>query len=204
MTMADGLTYPMSCCPAYTVLWTNDYCRGLRRAGDVGKPLRVLFGGSHLSQPSLTSYGVRPGDWVYPIRVDKGRLYVVAGMQVQRILSVEEYLAGFLNLPGSITALPLFELEPRLRKEYPSWGHLLPWGCLTEVAIGLEGASIQLDRAVPVEVVERLRFVSRRGERPIRHLEDGLIKSTLSLQGGTYRLSDPSARDFAALLAATP
>jgi len=189
---------------AYTVLWTNDYCRGLQKAGDVGKPLQVVFGGSDLAQPSLTSYGVGPGDWIYPVCVDRGRLTVVAGMQVREIVSVEEYLAGFLRLPESVAALPLPQLEPRLRKEHPEWGHRLPWGPLTEAAIGRGGAAIRLDRVVPIEVVGRLRFVSRRGERPIERIEDGLIQDALSLQGGTYRLSEASARDFAGLIAGAP
>jgi len=35
----------------HTILWTNDFCKKLKRAGDAGKPLRVVFSGSHQSQP---------------------------------------------------------------------------------------------------------------------------------------------------------
>jgi hypothetical protein len=45
---------------------------------------------------------------------------------------------------------------------------------------------------VPTEIVERLRFTSRRGERSIKHLEDGLIRSSVSLQGGAYQLTADS------------
>jgi hypothetical protein len=203
-TQADLFGSPQEAAPSYTVFWTNDYCRQLRKAGDLGKLLQVVFGGSHQSQPSLTKFGVRPGNWVYPIRVEKGQLFIVAGMQVQRFVSVSEYVSDILRLPEAYSALHTFELVDRLKAEHPEWGHLLPWGCLVEVAEGHSGASIRLDRAVPTDVVEQLRFVSRRGERPIKHLEAGVIKSSMGLQGGVYRLSSASAMEFARLLAALP
>jgi hypothetical protein len=200
----DGLfSMAAEVAPSYTVFWTNDYCRGLRKVGDVGKDLRVVFGGSHQSQPSLTKFGVRAGDWVYPIRVERGRLYIVAGMQVQRFVTVQQYLSEFLKLPDSYSALHTFQVEEQLGKEHPEWGHLLPWGCLVEVALGERGAPIRFDRAVPTEVVQELRFTSRRGERPIKHLDAGLIKSSMGLQGGVYRLSTASALTFARLLKLT-
>ena len=190
--------------PSYTVFWTNDYCRQLRKAGDLGKPLRIVFGGSHQSQPALTKFGVHPGDWVYPIRVDKGQLFMVAGMQVKSFVGVSEYVSDILRLPVAYNGLHTFQLIDRLKSDHPEWGHLLPWGCLVEVAVGHNGASIRLDRLVPRDVVEQLRFVSRRGERPIKHLEAGVIKSSMGLQGGVYRLSTASALEFARLLAAVP
>jgi hypothetical protein len=179
----------------HTILWTNDYCKKLRRAGDVGKPLRVLFGGSHQSQPSLSAFGVGAGDTVIVLRVDKGRLFIVASLQVREYVSLRFYLLEFLRLPESHAGLHLFQLESTLANEHPEWGHLLPWGCLTEVALG-DGTPIDFERAIPVEVVERIRFTSRRGERPIKHLEEGLIKRTLGLQGGAYRLSENSAAEL--------
>ncbi len=163
--------------PAHTVVWTNDYCRALRKAGDVGKTLRVLFGGSHLSQPSLTSFGVRPGSWVYSLRVDKGCLVIVAAMRVERFIGISEYVKDVLGLPESYLSLHLFTLEERLRREHPEGGHLLPRGFIVEVALGTNGSSIRLDRLVPADVVEKMRFVSRRGERPIKHLEAGVINA---------------------------
>jgi hypothetical protein len=71
----------------HTILWTNDYCRKLKRAGDIGKPLSVLFGGCHQSQPSLSTFGVVPGDYLLVIRVEKGRLFLVAGMQVREYVT---------------------------------------------------------------------------------------------------------------------
>jgi len=204
LTQADLFGSEQQAVPSYTVFWTNDYCRQLRKAGDLGKQLQVLFGGSHQSQPSLTKFGVRSGDWVYPIRVEKGQLFIVAGMQVRRFLSVSQYVSDVLRLPESYTSLHAFQLEERLKAEHPEWGHLLPWGCLVEVAVGQSGASIRLDRVVPTDAVEQLRFTSRRGERPIKHHDGGVIKSSMGLQGGVYRLSNASAIEFGRLLAALP
>lgn len=184
----------------HTVLWTNDYCRKLKRSGDIGKSLRVLFGGPHQSQPSLSAFGVIPGDYVLVIRVEKGRLFLVGGIQVQEYVTLSRYLSEMLELPESYASLHLWELEATLESEHPEWGHLLPWGCPAEVALGVNGTPIRLDLAVPTETVERLRFTSKRGERPIRHVEGGLIKSSVSLQGGAYRLTTDSGRELMQLI----
>ncbi len=183
----------------HTILWTNEYCRQLRRAGDAGKPLRVLFGGSHQSQPSLSAFGVVAGDDVLVLRVEKGRLFIIAGLRVREYITLRRYLLEVLGLPESYAELPLFQLEAALAGEHPEWGHLLPWGCLVEVAVG-DGSSIDFDRMVPADAVQRIRFVTRDGERPIKHLEGGVIKSTLGLQGGAYHLSEPSAAELMRLI----
>jgi hypothetical protein len=203
VTQADR-SQPGLTAASHTLFWTNDYCRSLRKAGDLGKQLRVLFGGSHQSQPSLSSFGVRPGSWVYPIRLEKGRLFIVGSMRVERFMSVADYVVDVLGLSEAYADLHVFQLEERLRAEHPEWGHLLPWGCLIEVALGENGSAIRLDRSVPPEVVEAIRFVSRRGERPIKHLEAGVIKSSMGLQGGAYHLSEASAAEFARIVAQTP
>src|SRR5688500_1060700 len=102
----------------HTVLWTNDYCRKLKRVGDMGTPLRVLFGGSHQSQPSLSAFGVAPGDYVLVIRVEKGRLFLVGGMQVREYVTLPRYLSEVLELPESYRSLHLWELEAALEREH--------------------------------------------------------------------------------------
>jgi hypothetical protein len=42
----------------YTVLWARDHCAALKKAGEEGKPLQVLFGGVHQSSPSLKGSGI--------------------------------------------------------------------------------------------------------------------------------------------------
>ena len=178
---------------AFTLLWANDYCKRLKKAGDEGRELRVLFGGSHQSQPSLTKYGVGPGDYVYPIRVQRGALFVISRLCVERFVSVGQYLAQTLAPPEEYRRLHVWELSDRLWADHPELGHLIPWGCLVEVALGSEGFPMRFDRAVPPEIVQELRYISTRGERAIKHLDGGLIKSCVSLQGGVYRLSNASA-----------
>lgn len=51
----------------YTVLWTNDRCKYLKRCGEEGKPLVVTFGEIHLSAPSFMKAKVTAGDFIYPI-----------------------------------------------------------------------------------------------------------------------------------------
>src|SRR5215210_1751340 len=77
---------------SYVVLWTRDYCRRLRRAGDLGRPLEVLYGGAHGSQPLISRYGVRAGDTIYAVSVADGALLVVGGMTVVAIVDWLEYV----------------------------------------------------------------------------------------------------------------
>ena len=55
----------------------------------------------------------------------------------------------------------------------------------------------RFDCVVPGEMLEQIRYRSRRGERSIKHVEDGKLLHHMSIQGGTYRLSPESAKMFA-------
>ena len=68
------------------------------------------------------------------------------------------------------------------------------------MAIGEEGTPIRLDVMVPPDLLERLRFRSRKRERGIKHIENGRLKNVNSLQGGIYRLSEQSELEFETLL----
>jgi hypothetical protein len=284
---------------SYTAFWTQQSCRTLGKHSQEGTPLTLLFGGPHTSEPSFRRAGVTPGDWIYPVRVLKGTMYVLARMRVQRILSLDEWIAAYPHLfvgcePSDprtfftdeflanqwlIGALPttlaglhsvypelseclpsatnkaaidryvrdVFERwDPARRRQYPTFadysayaaeiqqqwgqrvaevnawteerirglqaseafrcffrqhpelGYLAP-SCTSEVVIGEEGTPIWLDVAVPPDLLLRLRYRSRRAERSIKYIEDGRLKSVLSLQG-IYRLSPSSAAEVAALL----
>jgi hypothetical protein len=265
--------------------------------------LEVLFGGPHTSEPSFQRAGVTPGDYIYPVRVLTGTLYVLARMRVQRILSVAEWIAAYPHrfadcepddplatlftdefitsgwLTGSLDATleNWRRVYPELRDRLPSpadreavdryvrdaferslqrhpnrripfptfdrfaayaaevranYAHLrspvndwteerikglrtseifahffghhpelryLAPSCTSEVVIGEEGTTIRLDVAVPSDLLERLRFRSRRAERGLKHIEGGRLMQAISLQG-IYRLSPSSADELAALL----
>jgi hypothetical protein len=80
----------------YVVLWSRDYCTKLRRAGDVGRPLQVVYGGEHSSQPLISKYGVSAGDVLYPIAVRDGKMFIVGGMRVTEIIPWVRYVTHHL------------------------------------------------------------------------------------------------------------
>ena len=69
---------------SYTVFWTMD--RGSSAVAVGHKPLPVLFGGPHLSEPSFRRAGVKVGDVIYPVAVSNRRVHVVARMRVREMV----------------------------------------------------------------------------------------------------------------------
>jgi len=171
---------------AYTVFWTMD--RWLSAVAVGHKPLPVLFGGPHLSEPSFRRAGVKVGDAIFPVAVSNRRVHVVARMRVREMI-----LLGQEDGPTLID-----QRFPQFR----GWRFLAPT-CTDEVVIGMEGTAPRPDLALPTEILERLTFRSQRGERSLRHVKDGELTSAIGLQG-IYRLTDASAADLAALVDSTP
>lgn len=171
---------------AYTTLWTNDLCRALIAGDFTGQRPSVLFGGPHTSLPSFVRAGVRPGDRVYPIRVFRKRMWLLGAMEVGRVLeydTVGDHLAT----------------EDYLRLIH--W-RTLKAGCVDEVLVGPPGAPLTFDRPVPGELLARLTYRSRRGERQVKHVVDGELRSAASVQG-IYRLAPGPARELDALITGT-
>ncbi|MFG3345232.1 hypothetical protein ACGF1Z_09210 [Streptomyces sp. NPDC048018] len=161
---------------AYTTLWTNDLCRELRKGGFEGERLTVLFGGPHQSLPSFVRAGVRPGDRVYPMRVFRRQLWLLGSMEVGRLLDYE-------------TVGDHLAMEDYLRLVH--WKPLKT-SCVTEVAVGPPGTPLSFDTPVPGGVLAELTYRSRRGERQIKHVVDGELRSAVSVHG-VYRLAPESA-----------
>ncbi len=168
---------------SYTAFWTNERCRHLKRSGQEGARLEVLFGGPHQSEPSFRRAGVREGDDIYPVRVQDGIVYLLGRLRVRQLIALE--LGDQAGLGDYL-------------RHYPAWAVLAPT-CTSEVVIGQDGTPLRLDLAIPPDLLARLRFRSRRGERGLKHIEDGRLKSSIGLQG-IYRLSRPSAAEIEALL----
>src|SRR5205823_4203795 len=63
----------------YTMLWPADLCRQMEQSGELGRPLRFVWGGSN-QQTRFSSMSVRAGDYLYPLRVRSHTLYVIARM----------------------------------------------------------------------------------------------------------------------------
>ena len=181
------------------VLWTQAYCRALRRAGDLGSPLEVVYGGAHSSQPLISRYGVGQGDTLYAVSIAKGQLLAVGGMKVDAIMPWRDYIARRLGADGLSPADDRHVME-ELHERHPEWGHRLPWGCPIEAVTGTGGAALRLDRAVPGDVVGNLVFVAKNGkERQVRQVRDGRIIEALGLQGHVLRLRADGADAFRTL-----
>jgi hypothetical protein len=162
--------------------------------------LQVLFGGPHSSEPRFSRFGVKPGDYIYPVHLLDGVLYVLGRMKVRRLMPLIDYLAENRETFG------VGEKREVSHRIFQNWLEAHPemrylaWTCSDEVVLGEEGTTIRFDVSVPSILMERLRFRSRRGERGLKHLVDGRLKSSISLQGGIYRLSEESAALFESLL----
>ncbi|MFJ8011143.1 hypothetical protein [Streptomyces sp. NPDC096339] len=164
---------------SYTTLWTNGLCRELERSGYAGRRLTMMFGGPHQSLPSFERAGVRPGDTIHPVRVFRTRLHVLGAMEVSRIIPYET--------AGS-------ELHDDDYTKLLDWRPLKA-GCVTEVLLGPPGAPLTFDTVVAPDLLERLTFTSRRGERTLKYVEEGRLIRSVSLQG-IYRLAADSAAEL--------
>src|SRR5262249_8885478 len=72
----------------YSVFWSEQQCRLYASLDEVGRPLQYLVG-RYSTLNSFKVRGIRAGDYVYPIRVNNRRLYVLARMRVREIAPPE-------------------------------------------------------------------------------------------------------------------
>ncbi len=171
---------------SYTVFWTMD--RWLSALSVGHKPLPVLFGGPHLSEPSFRRAGVKVGDLLYPVAVSNRQVHLVAQMRVREMI-----LLGQEDGPSLI--------DQRF-PQFKPWKILAPT-CTDEVIIGIEGTVPRADLDLPPEILMSLTFRSQRGERPLKYVKNGELTRSVGLHG-IYRLSQSSARDLAALMESPP
>ena len=160
---------------AYTVFWTIDRWLGALAVGH--KPLPVLFGGPHLSEPSFRRAGVKVGDLLYPVAVMNRQVYLIARMRVREML-----------LLGQEDGTTL--IDQRF-PQFKPWKVLAPT-CTEEVVIGSEGTTLRADLPLPPDMLMRLAFRSQRGERPLKYVKDGELARSVGLHG-IYRLAPSSA-----------
>jgi hypothetical protein len=167
---------------SYTVFWTMDRWLGALAAGH--KPLPVLFGGPHLSEPSFRRAGVKVGDLIYPVAVMNRQVYVIGRMRVREMLLIAQEDGPTL-------------IDQRF-PQFKSWKILAPT-CTEEVIVGSEGTTLHADLAVEPEMLMRMTFRSQRGVRPLKYVKDGELARSVGLHG-IYRLSAESAADLAQLI----
>ncbi|HEY0662054.1 MAG TPA: hypothetical protein VGD21_12130 [Lysobacter sp.] len=173
---------------SYVLLWSQDRVKWLRQVKDHG-PFEVVFGGPHISQPSIDR--LANGDIVYPVAVSKGRFFVIARLVVQELLDPEEYVIRRIGVRPSDLSWNRFRSS--LPDKGASVGHRAPWTCADLAACG-QGTEFVWDRAVAPSELPELRFGPKEGrELPLKGIKDGIITSSLSLQGHMRRASRETA-----------
>jgi hypothetical protein len=172
---------------SYFVLWPNDWCKLLTQANDAG-PLQVIYGGPHISVPSLGE--VKVGDIIYPITIKSGQLFIIGRMQVERITQASVYLQE-QNI--NRLASNLWDTSaPELIKQQPELGHRIPRSCIDDAATG-SGTHFRFDFQVPTEKISSLQFGPKPGqEKSLSINQEGKI-SHVAFQGHFRRLSVDSA-----------
>ena len=183
---------------SYVTLWTQGYCKGLQRADDRG-PLSVMFGGPHRSLPSVAH--LKPGDWVYPVMISAGSLFVIGRMRIAAIIPYADYARDrvMMGMTGPARWVATAKGARRMR---PRPGHPSPSGsCIDHVAIGESGTPLRFDNAIPGDTLATLRFGPKAGrEQPLKGLAGGRLMHGLPLQGHYRRLSEESAVMFARMV----
>jgi hypothetical protein len=166
---------------AYWVLWTQERLKAAEEDGCLGRPLPALYGGPHISHPSLMSHKVSAGDVVYPICVAQGRLLILCRVKVDEVVALVEFERR--RAAGLIPAAPT-----------PSW--LRPT-CTDDAAVVRHCTPLRADCAVPPELLESIRLVNPKGEeRPLKKVRDGRLTHTAGIDGHYYRLSDATRAMF--------
>jgi len=183
---------------SYVTLWTQGYCKSLQRVEDHG-PLSVMFGSPHKSLPSVAH--LKPGDWVYPVMIGAGSLFVIGRMRIAAIITYADYARdhGKINVTGEgrwvATANGARRIHLRPGHRSP------PDNCIDHVAIGESGTPLRFDNAIPGDTLATLRFGPRAGrERPLRRIAGGRLIHSLPLQGHYRRLSEESATVLAKMV----
>ncbi|MFJ5234703.1 hypothetical protein ACIQBJ_32995 [Kitasatospora sp. NPDC088391] len=160
----------------FTVLWTHWTCRELQRAGLTGQRPPVAFSGVHTSLPRWA--GARPDSEVYAVHVKGGVLHLVSRMRV---------LAPADDRPCC-----------RTPDGHGRWSLLGEGGCGAE-AVHLDATPVRFDTTVPGADLADLTWCNQRGKvRQLKHVEDGRLRSAVSVQG-FYRITADTADRFAAL-----
>ncbi|MFJ9448389.1 hypothetical protein ACIRRH_42255 [Kitasatospora sp. NPDC101235] len=172
---------------AFTVLWTHDTCRALRKAGRVGERPPVAFSGVHTSLPAWS--GARAGDGVYALHVSRCEVFVVSRM---RVLDMERRdCCGTAPATWDDPAFP----------GHSDWSMLGAGGCGAE-PVHVDATPVSFETPIPGDLLKRLTWRNRRGQtRVLKYVVDGRLEHSISLQG-FYRLTAESADELAGVVGA--
>ncbi|WP_432872133.1 hypothetical protein [Microbispora rosea] len=175
---------------AFTVLWTHDTCRALRKYGRVGERPPVAFSGRHQSLPAWAR--AKPGDEVYALHVNRYVVHVVSSM---RILDLDRgECCG--PVPG--------HWEDPAFPGHEDWAMLGAYGCGAK-PVHVEATPVRFDLPVPGDLLPRLTWRNARGKtRTLKYVtEDGRLEHSTGVQG-FYRLTPESASELAGLVSRSP
>src|SRR5262249_26042494 len=150
--------------------------------GEEGKPLQVLFGGIHQSAPSLKHAGIGHGDFVFPVSVYKGSLYVLAGVVVDKFVGLADYAVNQLGLDeDSVLGLDEYRIKELIRNCCGELGHRQPYGCGIEVLLTEWSTPLRFDVVVPGDKLGDVTFCPASGApMGLKHIKDGKLTSGVS------------------------
>ncbi|MBX7224055.1 MAG: hypothetical protein K1Y36_29335 [Blastocatellia bacterium] len=186
----------------FTVMWAKDQCVKLQKAGEAGKPVTVLFGGIHQSAPSLKRAGIESGDVVFPLWVNQKNLYVLTGVVVEELIDLSAYAVNQLGMdPVEIEGRPEYAIKQLIGEKFGYLGHRSPYGCGIEVFLVERSTVLRFDNPVPGDQLSAIRFCPRKSPPAgLLHVDEGKLKSNVSLSGNIRRLCPETARSFARLV----
>lgn len=208
----------------YMVYWPGEQIRKLKKAKDTG-PIRVVLGSVHAKMPSIA--GVKPGDVIYLVTLEKGTLYAMARLPVERVEPAYDYLlretgdrhAALIPKDAAYEERPSWfisgsgyynsreEIPPEVtritclpdQKPVPHLCHQEPFNCCSETAASGPGGSAIEARPIPAEQVDGFRFGSVKSkQKPLKRNGKGEL-TTLSLSGFTRKMSDDTRAYFDSL-----
>ena len=128
----------------------------------------------HAADNRFLERGVEPGDFVYPVTVMEGELYVMCKLEVDKV-------CGFEEAASLLGTRDLWDAEDHIVATRPAPKHF--------------------DLAAPLEATRRLRFVSGKKAKELKFgPTGGLDRQTLR---GVRELSPDSAAELERLVLAT-
>lgn len=170
----------------YIILWPSRWFRQCQKNGDDG-PLAVIYGGDHQSQPPLGKVSV--GDVIYPVMIEQGKLFVLAGMTVHEIMDADQYLHEKLGFDSKFIKETLW--DSYTFQNAASISHLIPRSCVRDAAVGIDGSAIKA-RLVQDDIISRILLGAVPGKESPLKTKNGKLSIT-SFQGHFRRLNRESA-----------
>jgi hypothetical protein len=179
---------------SFTVYWSKSRV-DIARGWLASHPIPFLCGGPHISQPSFSRAGVKPGDTVYPITLRGPNIHLLASFTVDRIIPVDEFIEHRPDLyPLSDRGRWIGETLDLAAKRL-SWHRALCWTCTEHVLVPVASSAVSLRCIIPTDCLSRLTFRSQKAERLLRWSKDGKTPLLGSIDR-IYRLADESAEDL--------